>query len=503
MDLLASDLVQPLHHAEGEFLALLLTSFSLVRHGEGVELRVEFDEDTPAIWSRRAKRHIQDMIPRFRTKARAYQRQLDSFLLDGEGPRLDYCDAEFPFRYASGGTLPIVRWGGDEYFCLFHRDVFPIGWNIANGGCDSRYELLHPSETIERELREELIFMDPVRKYRYVFDRDAGKPVDWPEFAVARAFWQTRRPDLEFSDAEELRIPVRWLEGSDSLTARLKGQGRSQSEHTEGLFLNINAEDFGIEVDRVATIELAGDVCICDGEVVGGRLVNEPVGLFRTDRFDPESLSADSEFVPDVVFYDGHPHERRELGPVIRKFLQRVSRFRSPRSIRDYRDCKRKYDLCPATRRIMQRYLRLLSRKPVERSTAIDVFISFGSEDARLAASVNRSLQRHGKSTFFSMEARRDAMWSMEVCRALESADWLVAVATRPKHLLKKWPSFEYHSFHQIMLYQKRERKRGMLSLVSGFDPQLLPLPLATYHAVKVHQRRMSPALAELRSIVT
>lgn len=61
-------------------------------------------------------------------------------------------DENFPFRYASGGTLPILRMEGQGYYCFFYRDIFPIGWNIANGGCCTREELLNPQMTIEREL---------------------------------------------------------------------------------------------------------------------------------------------------------------------------------------------------------------------------------------------------------------------------------------------------------------------------------------------------------------
>jgi len=43
-----------------------------------------------------------------------------------------------------------VRIKEEEYYCLFYRDIFPVGWNIANGGSDNNEELLNPLLTIER-----------------------------------------------------------------------------------------------------------------------------------------------------------------------------------------------------------------------------------------------------------------------------------------------------------------------------------------------------------------
>ena len=42
-----------------------------------------------------------------------------------------------PLRFGNGGVLPIIRLDDSDYFCLFYRDIFPIGWNIANGASDT------------------------------------------------------------------------------------------------------------------------------------------------------------------------------------------------------------------------------------------------------------------------------------------------------------------------------------------------------------------------------
>jgi hypothetical protein len=131
---------------------------------------VSFDGTTPAIRSRRGSLAVRSAIPDHASKAAEYQAELDAFLLGCEGRKYEFSDPDFPFRYASGGTLPIVGFENEEYYCFFYREVHPIGWNIANGGCDSLIELLNPLYTVERELREELLIIDGKREHLYVFD---------------------------------------------------------------------------------------------------------------------------------------------------------------------------------------------------------------------------------------------------------------------------------------------------------------------------------------------
>jgi len=62
----------------------------------------------------------------------------------------------------------VIRCNDRDYYCLFYREIAPVGWNIANGGAESVAELLDPLATIERELREELIIVEPAAGHRYV-----------------------------------------------------------------------------------------------------------------------------------------------------------------------------------------------------------------------------------------------------------------------------------------------------------------------------------------------
>ncbi len=128
-------LLGKLDRVENHFLQVLLSRFDLRRREPGFELQLEFNGKTPAIWSSKGKRHVQTrIIESFNRKSSDYQRQLDAVLIQKTASRLCHDDPGFLFRYGSGGTLPVIRMDGKEYYCLFYREVFPIGWNIANGG---------------------------------------------------------------------------------------------------------------------------------------------------------------------------------------------------------------------------------------------------------------------------------------------------------------------------------------------------------------------------------
>ncbi len=69
-------------------------------------------------------------------------------------------DKHFPFRYANGGVLPIIKIKKKDYFCLFYRAVFPVGWNIANGAANTIDDIRNPVNIIHREFSEEFIIAD-------------------------------------------------------------------------------------------------------------------------------------------------------------------------------------------------------------------------------------------------------------------------------------------------------------------------------------------------------
>ncbi len=477
MDFTSSQFVRPLHAAENRFLEVLLTDFGLRRRGRGADLTVRFDRNTPAIWNRDGKYAVQRMIGPTQQKALDYQKQLDEFLLSGQGESYRFSDPDFCFRYASGGVLPVLRIGRREYYCLFYRDVFPVGWNIANGGCDSQDELQNPLFALERELREELIVFDVPRAVRYVFKWDAGKPFDRPEFAVARRFWHERFRSTDFHGLEERTVPLKWLYGPDSLTVEIGGE---PPQMIDDCFLNVTAEDFGIEVDRVAKLDLGPDVTLCDGEVCAGRLINRPVGLFEVDRMEEELERGCTEFHPDRLFVGGRDRSGEEVLRIVDEECRpqwHAAAARTEFDDESYDGEPAKLRLCPVTRNVIKRHLAIEGRRRPGAPERYDVFISFGGEDVALAAQVYQFLERRGLRPFYSRESIRDPDWDRVVNNALETADLLIAVATNAENIKRPYADYEWRSFHHAIL-DKRKPDGKIVSLLSGCERRDLPLEL-------------------------
>jgi hypothetical protein len=118
--MIAHQHILPLSLAENQFLQALVTDFEIRRTARGCEMTVRFDEATPAIWLRAMKRQIRKPLTRKRIEE--CQRKLDSVLHDPNGRTYRHSDKAFPFRWASGGTLPLVRMGGKTYVVLFYRE---------------------------------------------------------------------------------------------------------------------------------------------------------------------------------------------------------------------------------------------------------------------------------------------------------------------------------------------------------------------------------------------
>jgi hypothetical protein len=361
-----------LRDGERDLLQILLEDedFSLSRSDKGAVLKVDFGINTKKITHRDEKDAIKLAIPDFVFVANRLQKQLDNLLIEKkklELPNKEKGWKDFKFRYASGGVLPIVHFRGQDYYCLFYRDVYPIGWNIANGSTNTLAELLNPLETANRELCEELWIVNPEKKLRYVFADDFGKLPDRPEFAVARQIWKEFFSRLgfpnffDFPNFKEAEIRLTWEDGPDELRISTElGEPRTISP----CYLNINALDFGIEVDRIARLDINEDDKLCDGEIIDGRLLNRVIGLFDVEEMNQmvRSKKKKKSFLPQKVFYSAADRSLEPLEQVIGEFITHVrdTGIRSEEKLADFEKTKMKpevrYNLCPVTHGVIRRY---------------------------------------------------------------------------------------------------------------------------------------------------
>jgi hypothetical protein len=492
---LSPDFVRPLGAAENHLLQILLTRFDLTRSGRGTNLSLRFDEETPAIWTRHGKRHVQSSIPGFDRKWRGLQEKLDAVLLDRRQSFYSYNEPEFPLRYGSGGVLPIVRMDKREFFCLFYRDIYPIGWNIANGGTDSRAELLYPLTTVEREFCEELLVLKPPPPgsrhdgRRYVFEWGAGRFEDRAEYAMARKLWTYLFPQWDVESFQQLMLPLQWLEGPDSIKVQM---GSGQPVSTTGCFLNVNAEDFGIEVDRVAKIWVPEDALLLDGEIMDLKVLDRPVGLFDVDKTLSQFAADDeSAFFPEFFFFGGKRHDGNEFVEAIDKRLTpSLGELRTPEEVRYFTSLRnKKFKLCPVTRTLLRRYSDCMNEQhvpadpvggPVVATRAplpdgFDVFISFADEDEALARQIFDYVKRtKGRSPFLYKEYMVDR-WGRLLADALDSATCLIVVGTDVDRLKNGWLEHEWFAFLNAVNIKRKPRGK-FIPFVQGIDERRVPI---------------------------
>ncbi len=480
-------LVRRLDCAQNEFMQVLLSDFQINRMESGLCLEVDFDFETAAIWLRRGKHQVQQRLDPLQVKK--YGESLREMLLGETKEIYTHADPAFPFRFGNGGALPVIRMDGEDYYCLFHRATHPVGWNIANGGAESAIELLDPQSTIERELREELIIIDPSAGNRYVFDWSEGRRSDHPEFAAARKLWQKQFGERNFEGLCELALPLKWLHGKDRVVIGFDGQ---EPVVLDGCLLNINSEDFGIEIDRIAKMAVGPGAVFCDGEIKRGKLLNRVVGLFKVHRLNAALAAGKGEFYPDRIFWNGLDRSNDDLRDVVNESWVGAA-GRQIYSSDDGETAVLKFGLCPVTDTLIRRYLRMDDSNSIDSPEAAkvgsyDVFLSFSSESIDLARQIFDFLRERGQRVFFSDETLHQAAFGRDIDAALESARALVVVGLRSDHFMKPWVDFEWRSFHQDILGGRKPVDAPLVSVTGDVDPNSLPRPLANRQVLRWNQ---------------
>ncbi|HOF41697.1 MAG TPA: toll/interleukin-1 receptor domain-containing protein [Candidatus Hydrogenedentes bacterium] len=481
--------ISPLRYADQNFLEVLVHDFTICRKPEngGFSLNLEFGPESPAIWHRRGKDEVHEkLITNFSEKSRKYGAELESFFFENKLDQYDFNDQTFPFRYCSGGALPIITIGEKQYYRLHWRDIHPVGWNITNGGSDSLVEMLDPSRIIKRELFEELVVFDLKSNppCRLVLGETGigGDAFPSEAWRLWHAHIMSRKRNINSAAFTNKPLPCGWLHGPDDLTVTYHGTG--PSDHlphcADGFLLNINAEDFGIEVDRVVRIDLPETAVICDGELISGYLLNSPIGLFEVQAMREAIQKGSTDFRPDILFFNAERHNPANLEKVVKAFLEEKRRNGLLPDIEirqlEEADAKgQKFDLCPVSRTVIRRCMELVARDTSPDIGELDVFLSFASEDEEHAQKVHDWLMSHGKHrVFFSPESIRESNFTRAIFTALEQARNLVVVGTKLDHLRKNWVSYECLSFF-IKMMREQNGKRQIFTVLPGLSADTTP----------------------------
>ena len=502
--------VRRLSQRSANYLQTLVTSFKLIRTGEGLQLQLRIDDDPLTIVDGLGKRDVERLAREPGVQACDQLRSRIEEIVgnpDHLGYKLDCSD--WPMRYANGGVLPIVHLEGKDYFLLFYRDIFPIGWNIANGASDDEEEWIDPGRIIHREFAEEVLCTDPTEKLLYLYEPPGGRH----RFGFHRdalSAWLPHRPEL----AEYTQVPMsfKWIDGPDSIRIEY---GRETYEH-DGFFLSATADDHGIEVDRLVLIRLPGDSRLLSGEIADGRPFNQIVGLFDVERL--QSIYAGHEFLPDLCFFNGERYTDDEFHEVLPKYLEHVRaepgpglpRLRRPDQCEYYESAEVRFNFCPISRAIIGRYYewrdsgvsvpaeavstgdaadRPGSAAPTSASSGHDLFISHASRHVDFARTVHQriatELPRH--PAFLSTQSlveQGESNYRRAIERALLDARCLIVVLLEPEDLESGWIDYEWTAFSSEII---AGRKPGNIFTLIDRDRltiEDLPLGLRQYEVI-------------------
>ncbi|UCG56035.1 MAG: hypothetical protein JSU70_14325, partial [Phycisphaerales bacterium] len=254
-------------------------------------------------------------------------------------------------------------------------EIHPIGWNIANGGCANRKEISDLMSTIQREFAEELVVIDRAQGYRYYFYEKSTKD-------------KNRDSTLHLLEALDLTPKSGEWKHKPLHPEVIPGPGGlsiNAGKPIEEVFLNVNMEDLGIEIDQVVKIcGLRKTVTLLDGETENSNsvhtttpgFINAPVGLFRTDRL--MDAQSNGEFIPDILFRSGKltcgefesngrndgSDDNKTLEERIKSVLNQFAKERlEPLASGSWdayvkaQDKGRAYNLCPVTRTLLRQYV--------------------------------------------------------------------------------------------------------------------------------------------------
>jgi hypothetical protein len=309
---------------------------------------VNVEKDLEVITTGAQKQEFFKDIERNRPARDRLIKELNEFRESGVAKTFD-C-RKWPLRYANGGALPIVRFNGTRYVCLFYRDVFPVGWNIANGASDSYTEMYFPDRIIRREFGEEFVVADHHNRILKFYEPGPENISPGYQTAIVAAL-DNEFKAFNYAKYECQKLAAELLRGGPDMVS-VSADGDS---HDAGdLFLSITPTDNAIEVDRIAYITLDGDYSFIDGEIVNGVPLGRMVGLFRLE--DLKDQIKGETFKPDLFFAEGQLGKPDAFETSLQKSVRNIQRYRRRDQREAYQACEHKYTLCPITRALLSRF---------------------------------------------------------------------------------------------------------------------------------------------------
>lgn len=487
--------VKKLGETHKTFLQVLITEFTLTKTEKGFQLKIDITDDDFCITNSPSKKKIHEHIFQQKNNEIAViKEQIEHFMNNSNLLSYRFNTADAPFRFANGGVLPIIRIGSIDYLCLFYRTIFPVGWNIANGASNNLDELLFPGNVIYREFSEELFISDDDKKLLYIFDSDDKNIMKGTQNRALKK-WGEKFKDRKLNEYERLSTPLKWIEGPDSIRLTVNNKKHS----SDGYFINITPEDNAIELDKIAYIKLNESDSLFDGEVETyydnkkkkeiDLIINRIIGLFKANDFLKKVQDEDNKtFAPDIIFYNGTQRDPKDLKDILYKeYFPSVMKLPTV-IIEEYEKEKNEFDLCPITRKIVNRYIESLdddSKISLDKKIKIDtskcqIFMSCKSADAPTAHSLHEYLTENGLNVFccyVSLGELGESEYAHAIDKALEASTCMIVMGSKAESFNSGWVAYEWRSFISE-IHSDRKIGGKVFTFTSGVNIHELPYAL-------------------------
>lgn len=261
------------------FLIALVNNVRSEPIERGKRLILDIRDDQKSIYSNAGKGEFFDRVRRIdREPVLQWEKDIES------GRESAYFREDLPLRWASGGALPVVHHRGESFLVLFFREIYPEGWNTANGASDTWDEMYQLRRLVEREFREEVLIHDPNHGVVYWFADPERDYHDLMHQKRALELWGLGR-------CARKPLPCRFHRGPDSVCVRMLREGSVEiASEISGFYISVNAGELGIECTQVVDIVLPDELALeelafLDGEISypGDRLQQRPVGLLEVE----------------------------------------------------------------------------------------------------------------------------------------------------------------------------------------------------------------------------
>ena len=131
-----------------------------------------------------------------------------------------------------------------------------------------------------------------------------------------------------------------------------------------------------------------------------------------------------------------------------------------------------------------------------------NVFLSFPSEDLKLAQKVFSFLEKSGHRVFFSDETLHHPNFADEIDDALTGAGSMVLIGTRTESFFKNWVRYEWRTFHNDILSGRKPWKTPFITFTKTPDINSLPRPLANNQIIDFSKKTWGASLKELNDML-